>query len=183
MGSFCIRRSGSSLQGDGSCSERCASRIFLGETGFSHFRRISQLTALEQLLQSKKMPSKRGQASRALSAGAAVRAGFWFCGPFACTATRTAIKAVLLAQAARTSSCRPSHVLSTPPRREKCRPGFQPRCHHARSAGAVKPRLKGFSTSSRRGTTCFAHPGYFSHRSDRQRCRRQTCLSPPSLSV
>lgn len=82
MGSFCIRRSGSSLQGDGSCGERCASRIFLGETGFSHFRRISQLTALEQLLQSKKMPSKRGQASRALSAGAAVRAGVLVLRPF-----------------------------------------------------------------------------------------------------
>ena len=40
-------------------------------------------------------------------------------------------------------------------------------------AGAAKTRLKGFSTSSRRGTFCLAHQGNFSPSADTKRSRHQ----------
>ena len=95
MGSFGVRRSGSSPQGDGSCGERCTSCGRPQTRDSAHFSGIPQLTALEHWLRGKRMPRNAEQpwTGKQLLGGEFGGPGgsFRWCVPYAPTANRTAL--------------------------------------------------------------------------------------------
>ena len=125
-------------------------------------------------------------------------------GRVSCFVTRETIKAVLPARAARASSCRPSHALRLPTwgemqpssqthgrditssmfsplfLRTARIPGSLSSCYAGRGG---KKRLKGFSTSSRRGTFCFAHQGNFSHCTNIQHALYMSSCAPHTATT
>ena len=66
MGSLCVRRSGSSPQGDGSCGERCTSCGRPQTRDSAHNTGISQLTALEHLLRGTPYSPSNAEQCRAI---------------------------------------------------------------------------------------------------------------------